>query len=116
MKFLIDENLPPALVEVFRRSGFTALHINEFGNAHPISDNAIRHHALHDNWVVVTKDDDFVSSFVSKKVPEKVIYVYNLYGRHMILDTFTSQFHQIISLINQNALIEINPEGIKPHF
>ena len=116
MKFLIDENLPPHLAVMIREKGFEAKHINDFGNELPISDNAIRRLALRKSWVVVTRDDDFVKSYVSRHIPEKLIYVFGFTDRMEILQAFRDHWDQIPDLIREGELIEVNPSGVKLHF
>lgn len=115
-KFLIDENLPPALVDVFHQSGLEARHVNHYQNKTPISDNALRKASMDEGWIIVTRDDDFVKSYVNRKVPEKLIYVYNLPSKQEILDAFSTHLHYIVQLITENELIELNPLGVKSHF
>lgn len=88
MKFLVDENLPPVLVEKIRQSGFEARHVNDFGNTSSISDNALRKLSLHKDWIIITRDYDFVRSYINRKVPEKLVYVYNLQSRSAIIESF----------------------------
>lgn len=116
MKFLIDENLPPVLAEFIRHSGFEARHVNDFGSELPISDDALRRFALHKNWIVVTKDDDFVKSYVSRKIPEKLIYVFDFHDKKSIMKAFKLRWIQLVDAISNGELVEINPEELKIHF
>lgn len=58
MKFLIDENLPPALAAWLRTDGFDAIHVSE-RNLLGATDQAILNAALAEGRIIVTRDNDF---------------------------------------------------------
>lgn len=115
--YLIDENLPPVLVELFRKHGLDAKHINEYEAKRPIKDDGIRRYALrYPNTIIVTRDDDFVRSYFNRKVPEKIIFVHKIEKREEVLHAFNQYLNEIKNLFPEHELIELNPEGIKVHF
>lgn len=59
MKFIIDEQLPTALVAWLVEQGHEAVHVDELG-LRSSSDRAIRDAAAESGAVVVTKDGNFV--------------------------------------------------------
>ena len=60
MHFLIDAQLPPALVELFREAGHDAVHVSDLGLL-MARDSEIRAIAVKREMVIVTKDEDFVT-------------------------------------------------------
>ncbi|HAH10685.1 MAG TPA: hypothetical protein DCL54_10740 [Alphaproteobacteria bacterium] len=58
MTFLIDENLPAALVEWFAGQGVNSKHLSEVGLLGQ-SDRAIAEYAIQQALIVLTKDKDF---------------------------------------------------------
>lgn len=58
MKFIVDQQLPPALVKWFESRGHSAQHVFFIGLG-DVDDRAIWDHALLEMAVVVTKDADF---------------------------------------------------------
>ncbi|MGH6969988.1 MAG: DUF5615 family PIN-like protein [Caulobacteraceae bacterium] len=60
MKFLVDQQLPPALAEWFRRQGQEAQHTEHIGLG-TASDAEVWRRALEDGCIVVTKDGDFAA-------------------------------------------------------
>jgi predicted nuclease of predicted toxin-antitoxin system len=61
MKFLVDEQLPAALVDwLTQRGGCTATHVRDVG-LKAAEDADIRSHCLSTGAVLITKDEDFVS-------------------------------------------------------
>ena len=60
MKFLVDQQLPPALVGWFERQGYEAAHVDYLGFG-ASSDRALWLYAQQNGFVVVTKDRDFAT-------------------------------------------------------
>jgi predicted nuclease of predicted toxin-antitoxin system len=58
VKFLIDHQLPPALVGFFRERGHESQHLLEIGMA-SCSDAEVYDYATAQHCIVVTKDEDF---------------------------------------------------------
>ncbi|MEP0366273.1 MAG: DUF5615 family PIN-like protein [Cyclobacteriaceae bacterium] len=117
MRFLIDENLPPVLASLFRDHGLEAFHINEANIKKPVKDDGIRRFSLrYDDAVIISRDDDFVKSYVSRKVPHHLIYVFDLTSRSEIISAFEKHLDELIFLMKSNELVELNAEGIKKHF
>jgi len=75
MKFLVDAQLPYGIALFLRDKGFDALHTNDLPDREYTTDSQIRCIAVSENRIVVTKDSDFVDSFILKKIPEKLLIV-----------------------------------------
>ncbi len=58
MKFLLDANLSPALVEQLGRAGHTAVHVADLDML-AATDDAILDRASSDGFVLITADSDF---------------------------------------------------------
>ena len=59
MKFIVDEQLPPALAEWLRSIGHDAVHVYDLDMG-AVQDTFIEQHARHTGAVIITKDEDFV--------------------------------------------------------
>lgn len=116
--YIIDENLSPELGEMFREKGLKAYHINEMKSTKKqrILDDQIRRLAIQKGCVIVTKDDDFVKSYVSRKVPEKMIFIHGLDNKAHLLSRIKEILDEIPMLLRENDFIEINPIEIKLPF
>jgi predicted nuclease of predicted toxin-antitoxin system len=60
VKFLIDAQLPPALVRLFEGAGCEAEHVIDMSMA-SCDDSSIRDYAASKAAVIVTKDEDFAA-------------------------------------------------------
>jgi predicted nuclease of predicted toxin-antitoxin system len=75
MKFLVDAQLPRRLVKWFRAAGFEAIHTLDLPKGNRTSDAAINALSIREQYVVVTKDADFVNSFLLIHQPYKLLLV-----------------------------------------
>ena len=115
MKFIIDENLTPEIAVLFREYGLNAYHVNEMKshNKQRVIDDQLRRLSIQKGYVIVTKDDDFVSSFVSRKVPEKMVFIFGLDKKGSLLSRMKEVILQLSSLIETHDFIEINEQEIR---
>ncbi len=115
MKFIIDENLSPELTHIFIDAGLEAYHINEM-KAHSkqrILDDQLRRLIIQKGYIIVTKDDDFVKSYVSRKVPEKLIFIFGLDKKASLLKRMKEVVPKIHKMISIHDFIEINPFEVR---
>ncbi len=110
---LIDENLPPALSRVLDSAGFRCYTISD-RLGHGAKDPRIRRYML---WkgiaAIMTRDHDFVSSYLSSELPEKVIFVDGDMTRNKILAWMAENKHSLKNALKDHSLIEISPEGMR---
>lgn len=64
MKFLVDAHLPRRLARRLREAGYEAIHTLDLPLGNRTTDTFINDLSLHEQYVVVTKDTDFVNSFL----------------------------------------------------
>ena len=74
MNFLVDAQLPPALARFLASLGEEAIHVLDVGLL-DASDSAIWDFALKDDWIIITKDDDFQFRASVTAQPPKIIWV-----------------------------------------
>jgi predicted nuclease of predicted toxin-antitoxin system len=75
MKFLIDAQLPRRLVAHIQAAGFEATHTLDLPDGNHTSDGVICELSIKEQCVVVTKDADFVESFLLRGVPWKLLLI-----------------------------------------
>jgi len=75
MKLLVDAQLPRRITLRLREHGHDALHTLDLPERNRTSDVAITDIAVRDGRIVVTKDADFVNSFVLARRPEKLLLI-----------------------------------------
>lgn len=75
MKFLIDAQLPKRLALWLSEAGHDARHTLDLPLANRTPDGDIITNSMHEKRIVVTKDDDFVQSFLISGKPEYLLLV-----------------------------------------
>lgn len=75
MKFLVDAQLPRRLVRRLTAAGHEALHTLDLPLGNRTTDAAINELSAREGYVVVTKDSDFVNSFLLNRQPYKLLLI-----------------------------------------
>ncbi len=75
MNFLVDAHLPRRLAYRLRDAGHDALHTFDLPKKNRATDNEIHDIAARERRVVVTKDADFVNSFLTVRKPHKLLLI-----------------------------------------
>ena len=75
MKFLVDAQLPRRLCIWLRQQGHDAVHTLDLDLGNRTPDADIIHIADQDERIVVTKDADFVQSFLLRNTPERLLLI-----------------------------------------
>jgi predicted nuclease of predicted toxin-antitoxin system len=75
MKFIVDAQLPRRIALWLRGQGHDALHTLDLPDANHTTDAEIIALALREARIVVTKDADFVDSFILHHRPEKLLLI-----------------------------------------
>lgn len=67
--------------------------------------------------IVITKDSDFLDTFIVKRQPYRLVYltVGNLKNRHL-LDLFRANWSTLCDLLTTAHVIELNQQTIKVWF
>ena len=75
MKFLIDAQLPRRLAHQLRTAGYETIHTLDLPQGNRTTDQALITLSLIEHYVVITKDSDFVESFLLRHEPWKLLLV-----------------------------------------
>lgn len=75
MRFLVDAQLPRVIAGWLGAAGHDAIHTLDLPGANLTSDNALLQIAMFEHRVIVTKDADFVYSFLFQHRPEKLMLI-----------------------------------------
>jgi predicted nuclease of predicted toxin-antitoxin system len=115
MKFLIDAQLPRRFCSWLIAAGHDAAHTLDLPQGNRTTDNEILDLAEQQDRIVITKDDDFVQSFLLAGRPPKLLLVStgNISNTalenliHTNLATITEAFeaHRFIEIGNESLVI-----------
>lgn len=75
MKVLIDAQLPQGLIATFQQAGVDAIHTLDLPDGNRTTDRTINELSNKEQYIVVTKDSDFVESFLLRREPWKLLLI-----------------------------------------
>ena len=75
MKFLIDAQPPRGLAAHFRHEGLEAIRTLDLPDGNRTTDRTLNELSIKEQYIVVTKDSDFVGSFFLSREPWKLLLV-----------------------------------------
>ncbi len=104
MKFLVDNQLPPVLARFLSEDlGFEALHVTDIG-LRDATDANIWHYASSNDFVLISKDDDFVTMF-SRTPSARLLWVrVGNCRREFLLKVFKEQWQRILGRFENGEL------------
>ena len=116
MNFLIDAQLPRRLALRLREAGYDAVHTLDLANGNRTSDAELNAISIAEERVVITKDSDFVDSFLLKGQPWKLLLVStgNLNNRELD-QFFAANLSAIVDGFLNHDYIEINRTNVIFH-
>lgn len=96
--------------------GFDAVHTLELPEANKTTDRELIRIAVKENRIVVTKDSDFLDSFMVSGLPEKLIIVRtgNINNKELV-QLFEKYLELLITMISRSNLVEITRSKIAEH-
>jgi predicted nuclease of predicted toxin-antitoxin system len=116
MKFLVDAQLPYGIALFLRDKGFDALHTNDLPDKEYTTDSQIRSISVSENRIVITKDYDFVDSFILRRIPKKLLIVttgniknnqlFSLWRNNLELIIFLLETHNLVELSNDDIIAQ----------
>ncbi len=114
MRFLIDAQLPPRLARWLVAQEHDAVHTMDLlpdGNRTP--DARINAISIREERVVVTKDSDFVDTFLQQRTPHKLLLIAtsNVNNREL-LRMFGDNLQMIVQALEAFDFIELDGESI----
>ena len=109
MNFLIDAQLPKLLSDFIGSRGHDSVHTSELPERNATTDSQIIEISTNERRVVITKDSDFLESFIVNRCPKKLVIVKtgNVCNADLML-VFKNNFEKVCSLLKENDLLEMS--------
>ena len=116
MKFLVDAQLPVRLARFLQANGYDTLHTKDLPQENATSDSIINNISIEQKRIVITKDADFVDSFLTIDKPFKLLLVSTGNIKNSELEKiFNNNLSVLVNLLQDNNYIEISREEIIVH-
>ena len=116
MKFLVDAQLPRRLTLLLDEAGCDAIHTLGLGLGNRTPDNDVSTVADLENRVVVTKDNDFVTSFHLQGRPRKLLLIStgNI-SNHELMRLVETNLPAIVAALSQHSFVELTRTSLTVH-
>ena len=116
MKFLVDAQLPRRLAKRLVEAGHDAIHTLDMPDGNASTDAAIIEVARREGRIVVTKDADFLNSFVLKRQPEKLLLISTGNITNPDLDTLILRnLPAILDAFRESDFVELTRTALVVH-
>lgn len=117
MKFLVDAQLPRKLAAWLNQSGFDVVHTLDLPLGNRTPDALINGISKDEQRIVITKDADFVDSFVLHRKPYKLLLISTGNIRNTELETlFQANIEKLRETFNSGCeFIELSRAAIIIH-
>ncbi len=116
MNFLVNAQLPRRLAAHLRSAGYDAVHTLDLPAGNRTTDEEINALAERDSRVVITKDADFVNSFLLSRRPPKLLLVStgNISNRELE-GLFTRELARLSAALLTSDFIELTRSTLVIH-
>jgi len=116
MKFIVDAQLPKVLSDFIKSKGIDSVHTLELPDKNRTQDGYITQLAIDEEFIVITKDADFLESYVLRKGPPKLLLIRTGNIRNSeLIDLFDKHIELITRLFLKHSLIEVSKTEIVVH-
>jgi predicted nuclease of predicted toxin-antitoxin system len=116
MKFLVDAQLPVKVARFLQSAGYDTIHTKDLPRKNATADSEINLLSLSEKRIVITKDKDFLESFIISNKPYKLLLVTTGNITNNELESlFTKNLEQIIKLFRNHQLIEMSKQSLIVH-
>ncbi len=116
MKFILDAQLPRRLARGLTAAGHDAVHTLDlpFGNRTPDGEIAVL--AARQHRVLVTKDSDFVTTFLLRNTPPKLLLIStgNI-SNDALLHLVTANLAALEAALARHHFVELNAAALTIH-
>ena len=115
-RFLLDAQLPRRLKFLFVEFSFDTIHTLDLPEGNRTKDTELIRICQNENRILVTKDNDFVESYLLHRRPDKLLLLScgNL-SNPDLEKLFRTNLLRIVSEFESNSFIEINREDLIIH-
>ena len=116
MKFLVDAQLPRRLARWLQAEGHQALHTRDLPDGNRTADATLNEISIRDLCVLVTKDEDFVDTFLLRRQPYKLLLLATGNITNTDLERlFQDNLKQILEAFEKHDFVELERTALICH-
>jgi predicted nuclease of predicted toxin-antitoxin system len=116
MKFLVDAQLPRRLAVSITAADHDAIHTLDLPDGNTTTDAQINDISEKEQRIVISKDADFVNTFLLEKKPYKLLLIStgNITNKELE-ELFMPQLDKIAEGFEEHSFLELNREALIIH-
>jgi len=116
VKFIVDAQLPRRLSHWLNGAGHDSVHTLDLPAGNNTSDRSILDLARDEQRVVITKDTDFLDTWLLQRRPDKLLLITtgNITNAEL-LRLFEANLGTICGLLTANSAVELNAQHVIVH-
>lgn len=115
MKFLVDAQLPQWFVSWLQVRGHDAIHTTDLPLKNATPDRDLTAFAVLESRIVVTKDDDFVQSFMLTGQPALLLISIGNISNNDLERLLQVNLHLVSEAFRDHRFVEITHDGLITH-
>jgi len=116
MKFLIDAQLPMRIANLLENLGYDVIHTKNLPLQNATPDSEINKLSIIEQRIVITKDKDFLDSFLIKKEPYKLLLITTgIISNKQIEQIFIQNISQMVELFMNYDFLELTKDSLIIH-
>lgn len=113
MKFLVDAQLPRRQAHRLREAGYEVLHTLDLPDGNRTTDSTINSLSEREGHIVITKDADFINSFLLSGRPRKLLLISVGNCSNADLESlFVPRIPEISAIFSDNDYVELSRAAI----
>ena len=116
MNFIVDAQLPKSLSDFLNQQGYDSIHTLNLFTKNKTPDERIIEIAEEQERIVITKDNDFLDSYLLKERPKQLILIStgNISNKRL-MELFRINIDKIVEVMKDVSLIEMYIDEIIIH-
>lgn len=116
MRFPVDAQLPRRLAHWLRSEGHDAVHTMDLPEGNRTGDSELNAVSLRERRTVITKDEDFVDSFLLRNEPHRLFLIAtgNI-GNRELENLFRDNLEHVVSALDDYDFVELDRTSLICH-
>ncbi|NWJ49118.1 MAG: DUF5615 family PIN-like protein [Chloroflexi bacterium] len=116
MNFLVDAHLPRRVAYWLKAAGHQAIHTLDLPEGNRTTDAALNSLSLENQAILVTKDSDFVNSFILQRQPYKLLLISTGNVTNNVLESLIQHnLALLVNLFESHNFLELTRDGLVLH-
>jgi predicted nuclease of predicted toxin-antitoxin system len=116
VRLLVDAQLPRRVAQLLRSLGHDAIHTLDLPDGNRTKDAEVRRVSIAESRIVISKDSDFVDSFILRNEPYALLWVTTgNVSNDALCDRLTQVVPQLVTAFQTARYVELGRDSLVIH-